>query len=112
MKILKNYINGEFIDSTTSRFIEFMNPALDEPLGKIPISTRERNSVEGIKNIDLRLSALEDMEVARLATEVAAKLWGKFAPDSISLSASNIVALELFIIINLIDYFYILLNYL
>ena len=52
MKILKNYINGEFIDSTSSRFIEFMNPALDEPLGKIPISTRDEvdKAVRAAKN--------------------------------------------------------------
>ena len=41
MKVLKNYINGKFVDSKSGRFIEFMNPALDEPLGKIPMSTRE-----------------------------------------------------------------------
>jgi len=41
MKVLKNYINGNFVDSKSSRFIEFMNPALDEPLGKVPMSTKE-----------------------------------------------------------------------
>ncbi|KKL75856.1 hypothetical protein LCGC14_2050720 [marine sediment metagenome] len=41
MKTLSNYINGKFVDSESSKFIEFMNPALDEPLGKIPISTKE-----------------------------------------------------------------------
>ncbi|MBY8991520.1 MAG: CoA-acylating methylmalonate-semialdehyde dehydrogenase [Candidatus Lokiarchaeota archaeon] len=41
MKVLKNYINGKFVDSKSERFIEFMNPALDEPLGKTPMSTRE-----------------------------------------------------------------------
>ena len=41
MKILKNYINGQFIDSKSTRFIEFMNPALDEPIGKISMSTKE-----------------------------------------------------------------------
>lgn len=41
MKVLKNYINGKFVDSKSSKFIELMNPALDEPLGKIPVSTKE-----------------------------------------------------------------------
>ncbi|HEC37042.1 hypothetical protein LCGC14_1007240 [marine sediment metagenome] len=41
MTTLKNYINGEFVDSKSSKYIEYMNPALDEPLGKIPISTKE-----------------------------------------------------------------------
>ncbi len=41
MNILKNYINGKFVESESSRFNEFMNPALDEPLGKVPISTEE-----------------------------------------------------------------------
>jgi len=41
MKVLENYINGNFVSSKSGRFIEFMNPALDEPLGKIPMSTKE-----------------------------------------------------------------------
>jgi len=41
MEVLKNYINGKFVESKSSRFIELMNPALDEPLGKIPVSTKE-----------------------------------------------------------------------
>ncbi len=41
MNTLSNYINGKFVDSESSKFIEFMNPALDEPLAKIPISTKE-----------------------------------------------------------------------
>ncbi|MHA1986986.1 MAG: CoA-acylating methylmalonate-semialdehyde dehydrogenase [Promethearchaeota archaeon] len=46
MNMLKNYINGKFVDSESSRFIEYMNPALDEPLGRVPMSTKEEvNSV-------------------------------------------------------------------
>jgi malonate-semialdehyde dehydrogenase (acetylating)/methylmalonate-semialdehyde dehydrogenase len=41
MMVLKNYINGKFVDSNSSKSTEFMNPALDEPLGKVPISTKE-----------------------------------------------------------------------
>ena len=52
MKILKNYINGKFVDSKSSRFIEFMNPALDEPLGKTPMSTKEE--------VDLVVKAAKD----------------------------------------------------
>ncbi|MBN1256715.1 MAG: 50S ribosome-binding GTPase [Planctomycetes bacterium] len=35
---------------------------------------------EGIKNIDLKLSALEDREVGRLAEMAATKLWGEHSP--------------------------------
>ena len=51
MNVLKNYINGKFVDSESSRFNEFMNPALDEPLGKVPISTEEEvnKAVEAAK---------------------------------------------------------------
>ena len=51
MNILKNYINGKFVDSESSRFNEFMNPALDETLGKVPISTEEEvnKAVEAAK---------------------------------------------------------------
>jgi malonate-semialdehyde dehydrogenase (acetylating)/methylmalonate-semialdehyde dehydrogenase len=51
MKVLKNYINGKFEDSESSRFNEFMNPALDEVLGKVPISTEEEvnKTVEAAK---------------------------------------------------------------
>jgi len=52
MKILKNYINGKFVDSKSSRFVEFMNPALDEPIGKIPMSTKEK--------VDLVVKAAKD----------------------------------------------------
>ena len=52
MKVLKNYINGKFVDSKSSRFIELMNPALDEPLGKIPVSTKEE--------VDLVVKAAKD----------------------------------------------------
>ncbi len=41
MKVLENYVNGKFVSSKSDRFMEYMNPALDEPLGKIPMSTRE-----------------------------------------------------------------------
>lgn len=41
MKILKNYINGKFIESKSGEFLEYMNPALGKPLGKIPMSTPE-----------------------------------------------------------------------
>ncbi|MFW9822398.1 MAG: CoA-acylating methylmalonate-semialdehyde dehydrogenase [Candidatus Thorarchaeota archaeon] len=41
MNLLKNYINGNFVDSESTRIIEFMNPALDEPIGEVPMSTKE-----------------------------------------------------------------------
>jgi malonate-semialdehyde dehydrogenase (acetylating)/methylmalonate-semialdehyde dehydrogenase len=50
--VLKNYINGKFVDSESNRIIEYINPALDESLGKIPMSTREEvnKTVEAAKN--------------------------------------------------------------
>jgi malonate-semialdehyde dehydrogenase (acetylating)/methylmalonate-semialdehyde dehydrogenase len=52
MNVLKNYVNGKFVDSQSRRFNEFMNPALDEPLGRVPISTEEEvnRTVEAAKN--------------------------------------------------------------
>ena len=52
MNVLKNYINGAFISSESTQFFEFMNPALDEPLGKIPMSTKEEvyRAVEAAKS--------------------------------------------------------------
>ncbi|MHA1729937.1 MAG: CoA-acylating methylmalonate-semialdehyde dehydrogenase [Promethearchaeota archaeon] len=41
MRVLKNYINGKFIESKSDDFLEYMNPALGKPLGKIPMSTPE-----------------------------------------------------------------------
>ncbi|MFX1323513.1 MAG: CoA-acylating methylmalonate-semialdehyde dehydrogenase [Promethearchaeota archaeon] len=41
MTLLKNYINGRFVDSESIRDMEFMNPALDEPIGKVPMSTKD-----------------------------------------------------------------------
>ncbi|NVM45563.1 MAG: CoA-acylating methylmalonate-semialdehyde dehydrogenase [Candidatus Lokiarchaeota archaeon] len=41
MDNLKNYINGNFVDSNSNQFNDFMNPALDEPIGKVPISTKD-----------------------------------------------------------------------
>jgi len=38
MKILENYYNGQFIASKSKRLLDYMNPALGESLGKIPIS--------------------------------------------------------------------------
>ncbi len=41
MKILENYYDGKFIPSKSTRFIEYMNPAIGESLGQIPCSTTE-----------------------------------------------------------------------
>ncbi len=87
MNVLKNYINGEFINSESKRFFEFINPALDEPLGKIPISTKEEvhraveaaklaflewRKVPGIKRIQpfFRLLALIKENVNAIAESV------------------------------------------
>lgn len=40
-KILKNYINGEWVESKATDFEEVYNPATGELLAKVPLSTRE-----------------------------------------------------------------------
>ncbi|MHA1112246.1 MAG: CoA-acylating methylmalonate-semialdehyde dehydrogenase [Promethearchaeota archaeon] len=51
MNVLKNYYDGKFVGSKSSRFIEYMNPALGEPLGKIPMTTKDEvnEAVESAK---------------------------------------------------------------
>lgn len=39
--VLKNYINGEWIDSLSSNFLDVPNPATKEVLVKVPISSKE-----------------------------------------------------------------------
>ena len=36
---LKNYINGSWVDSETSNFLQVQNPATEEVLGEVPMST-------------------------------------------------------------------------
>jgi malonate-semialdehyde dehydrogenase (acetylating)/methylmalonate-semialdehyde dehydrogenase len=36
---IKNYINGEFVESETTEFIDAYNPATNEVIGKVPFST-------------------------------------------------------------------------
>src|SRR5699024_1181721 len=40
-RILKNYINGQWVDSQATNFEEVMNPATEEPLVRVPFSTPE-----------------------------------------------------------------------
>ncbi|EKD51051.1 MAG: hypothetical protein ACD_62C00357G0005 [uncultured bacterium] len=39
MKMLKNYIDGEWVDSSSKNFLEVRNPASAEVLAKVPLST-------------------------------------------------------------------------
>ncbi len=39
MRVLKNYINGKFVESVAKDFFEVRNPATDEVLAKVPKST-------------------------------------------------------------------------
>lgn len=41
VKVLKNYINGEWVESKTENFEEVYNPANGELIAKVPLSTRE-----------------------------------------------------------------------
>lgn len=41
VKILKNYINGEWIESTSKVYEDIFNPATGELIAKVPLSTKE-----------------------------------------------------------------------
>ena len=41
MEKLKNYINGRFVESKSTDFINTMNPATNEVIAKVPLSTKE-----------------------------------------------------------------------
>jgi len=38
--VLKNYIDGEWVESTTDRLLDITNPATDAVIGQVPLSTR------------------------------------------------------------------------
>ncbi|UUX33487.1 CoA-acylating methylmalonate-semialdehyde dehydrogenase [Fundicoccus culcitae] len=59
VRVLKNYINGEWVDSQTDTFEDVVNPATGEVIAKVPLSTRA-----------------ELDEAAAVAAE-AFKVWGK-----------------------------------
>ena len=40
-KMLSNYINGQWVKSTTKKYEEVPNPATGEILAQVPISTQE-----------------------------------------------------------------------
>lgn len=41
IKQLKNYINGEWVTSKATEYHDVMNPALDEPIAQVPLSTAD-----------------------------------------------------------------------
>lgn len=41
VKVLKNYINGEWIESASTEFEEVYNPANGELIGRVPLSSKE-----------------------------------------------------------------------
>jgi malonate-semialdehyde dehydrogenase (acetylating)/methylmalonate-semialdehyde dehydrogenase len=41
VKKLKNYINGEWVESKTNRWLEVRNPAKDEVISLCPETTKE-----------------------------------------------------------------------
>jgi len=38
--VLKNYIDGEWVESTTDRLLDITNPATDAVIGQVPLSTK------------------------------------------------------------------------
>ncbi len=46
---LKNYVDGEWVDSSASKSLDVVNPALDEVIAEVPLSTQEEvNTVANI----------------------------------------------------------------
>jgi malonate-semialdehyde dehydrogenase (acetylating)/methylmalonate-semialdehyde dehydrogenase len=41
MMKIRNYMNGEWVESKSKKVIDVMNPATDEALAKVPLSTKE-----------------------------------------------------------------------
>jgi malonate-semialdehyde dehydrogenase (acetylating)/methylmalonate-semialdehyde dehydrogenase len=41
METLRNYIGGKFVESKATAFLEAVNPAKDEVLAKVPVSTKD-----------------------------------------------------------------------
>lgn len=41
VKILKNYINGEWVESTSGEFLDVTNPATEEIIARVPLSSKE-----------------------------------------------------------------------
>jgi len=51
MRMLKNYINGEWVNSTSPTIIDVINPATGQPIAQVPISNKEdlNKAVEAAK---------------------------------------------------------------
>ncbi|GJM76579.1 hypothetical protein HMSSN036_87950 [Paenibacillus macerans] len=41
VEILKNYINGEWVESATDRYEDVYNPATNQVIARVPLSTKE-----------------------------------------------------------------------
>ncbi|MBF0714074.1 CoA-acylating methylmalonate-semialdehyde dehydrogenase [Gemella sp. GH3] len=41
VKVLRNYINGEWVESTSGEFLDVTNPATEEVIAKVPLSSKE-----------------------------------------------------------------------
>nr|MDO8111668.1 CoA-acylating methylmalonate-semialdehyde dehydrogenase [Candidatus Sigynarchaeota archaeon] len=93
METLKNYINGKLVASKSTTLVDAMNPAIDEVLAKVPMSTKEEvaaavaaaknafpawRNTPGIQRIQpiLKLQALLKENINTL-TEITVKNHGK-----------------------------------
>ncbi|WP_064093621.1 CoA-acylating methylmalonate-semialdehyde dehydrogenase [Rossellomorea aquimaris] len=59
VEAIKNFINGKWIESISSQSLEVLNPASNEEIARVPISTKE------------------DVEMAVVAAKEASKTWKK-----------------------------------
>lgn len=62
MGILKNYVNGAFVEAETNESLDVLNPATDQVIAQVPLSTRA------------------DLDCAVAAAQAAFKPWRKTPP--------------------------------
>ena len=48
---VKNFINGEFVESQTTEWLDLIDPSTQDVIGKVPISTKEERE-EAVKSCD------------------------------------------------------------
>ncbi len=99
MEVLKNYINGTFIESKSPQLVDAMNPATDEVIARVPLSTMEEcnaavaaakkafpawRSTPGIERIQpfLKLQALLKERIEEIS-DVTTLNHGKERPASV-----------------------------
>ena len=52
MKPIKNYVNGQWVDSKSTEVLDVVNPATTEVIGRVPLSTPDevRTAIQAAKD--------------------------------------------------------------